>query len=407
MRRFNLFLIAFFSLMVAAGCSDSEEAVVKPDEPEKPVDGHTLVFYMMGDGTGLTGSMDMNLLALRGVASQVVSESNHLVIFYDRGNSTQLMEIVKENGRIKEKLIKEYTDETAKCVDPQFMADAFKLIDRTCKSDSYGVVFSSHGGGWVSPNVFNGYIAELMPSEEPSTQEASPLFCGQDGLVYMEIPEMASAIEMSGLHFDYIIFDACYMSSIEAIYDLRHATDYVIASPCEILAGGLPYTQILPMLFTEGHMLQDVCKAYVDHYQALSGDEQSAVIALTDCSKLDELARQVRNLNQRNASLGFNKAEVQAYEGFATHLFYDLEHYCEVCSQGNISAELKAALSAAIPYSAHTDQFYTVYAPTPGLMPITRSCGVSCFVWVPESEASHIANDEYKLTAWAKALDRQ
>ncbi len=400
MKNFNLFLIAFFSLMVAAGCSENEESV-GIEEPQ-PIDGHTLVFYIMGNGTGLTDSMDLNLLTLRGIANEVISESNHIVIFYDRGNTTRLTEIIKENGRIKEKLIMEYVP-TDNCVDVQFMADVFKLIDETYHSNSYGVVFSSHGGGWASPDVFNGYIDETFPTTQ-SGEVASPMFCGQDGLVYMETPDMAAALEMSGVHFDYILFDACFMSSIEALYDLRHCTDYIIASPCEVLASGFPYTQIIPMLFTEGHMLQGVCEAYIDSYLAKSGNDQSAVVALTDCSKLDELANQVSHINTYGLHPGIDRVDIQGYEGFLYHLFFDLEHYCDLRTEGKLTDGFKAALKAAIPYSAHTDNFFSAYAPT--VIPITHSCGVSCFAWIPESAASTKANKEYKQTAWAKATNR-
>ncbi len=360
---------------------------------------------MMGNGTGLTGSMDFNLMALRGIANEVISETNHIVVFYDRGDVTHLYEIVKENGRIKEKEIRKYPN-TDNCVDPQFMSDVFKLVDETYRSDSYGAVFSSHGGGWVPSYIFDEYIMENIPSGAQNAPEASPFYCGQDGLIYMDIPDMAEALEMSGVHFDYILFDACYMSSIEALYDLRHCTDYIIASPCEVLADGFPYQEIIPMLFTEGHMLQSACQAYIDHYQAKTGNDQSAVIALTDCSKLEALAEEVFKVNTYDGGPGFDNSDIQGYEGFTTHLFFDLEHYCDLRTDGHLTDEFRAALNAAIPYSGHTDQFYTVYAMEAGLIPITRSCGISCFVWTPESAASTNANKEYKKTEWAKAIGK-
>ncbi len=402
MKRSGLFklLAIFFALpLFIFSCDNKVEPPIIDDEDPQPISGHTLVFYIMGNGTGLTPTMDLGLNSIRSAASKVVSETNHVVVFYDRGDVTRLYEYVDEDGKMKEKEIMKYVN-TDNCVAPQFMADVFMLIDQTCKSDSYGIVFSSHGGGWASTNTFNEYIAETFPSQTQSEPQMAPLYCGQDGLIYMDIPEMAEALDLSGLSFDYILFDACYMSSIEAIYDLRYFTDYVIASPCEVLAGGFPYKEIIPMLFMEGHMLQDVCKAYVDHYQAQTGTKQSAVIALTDCSKLDDLAEQVRKVNSYDGS--FDVDDIQAYEGFKHHLFFDLEHYCNVRTNGNLTDEFKAVLKAAIPYSAHTAKFYTTYAPEPVMVPITGSCGVSCFVLDSESAASVKTNEEYRKTAWAK-----
>ncbi len=317
-------LAVLFAFPLFVSCHDDnkvEPPVIDTEEP-KLISDHTLVFYIMGNGTGLTPTMDLGLNSIRSAASKVVSETNHVVVFYDRGDVTRLYELVDVNGAMKEQEIRKYVS-TDNCVDPQFMADVFKLIDETFSSDSYGVVFSSHGGGWASTNTFNEFIAETFPASESSEPQMTPLYCGQDGLIYMDIPEMADALDRSGLSFDYILFDACYMSSIEAIYDLRYFADYIIASPCEVLAGGFPYKEIIPMLFTEGHQLENVCKSYVDYYRAQTGDKQSAVIALTDCAELETLAEEVRKVNASGGS--YNVDGIQAYEGFSSHLFFDLE----------------------------------------------------------------------------------
>ena len=62
----------------------------------------------------------------------------------------------------------------------------------------------------------------------------------------MDISELAAAIDGSGVRFDYLLFDACFMSSVEALYDLRRAADYIVASPCEVMAHGFPYTTSTP-----------------------------------------------------------------------------------------------------------------------------------------------------------------
>lgn len=46
------------------------------------------------------------------------------------------------------------------------------------------------------------------------------------------------------MKMEYILFDDCYMSSLEAAYDLRHVTRHLIACPTEIMAYGMPYSHI-------------------------------------------------------------------------------------------------------------------------------------------------------------------
>ena len=62
-------------------------------------------------------------------------------------------------------------------------------------ADSYGVVFWSHGDGW-------------LPYNNPSTR-----WWGQDtgnGDNRMNIPDLNEALSVAP-HFDFILFDACYM----------------------------------------------------------------------------------------------------------------------------------------------------------------------------------------------------
>lgn len=51
-------------------------------------------------------------------------------------------------------------------------------------ADSYGLVLSSHGSGWVPNSIFDKHVMA------PSTR-----FIGQDGTQYMEIPALAQALE--------------------------------------------------------------------------------------------------------------------------------------------------------------------------------------------------------------------
>lgn len=43
---------------------------------------------------------------------------------------------------------------------------------------------------------------------------------------------------------EYILFDDCYMSSIEVAYELKDVTKYLIGSTSEMMAYGMPYAAI-------------------------------------------------------------------------------------------------------------------------------------------------------------------
>lgn len=51
---------------------------------------------------------------------------------------------------------------------------------------------------------------------------------GPDGEEYMSAGDLAEGL--SEIKFDYVIFDVCFMSSIELLYDLKDNARYILAS---------------------------------------------------------------------------------------------------------------------------------------------------------------------------------
>lgn len=379
----------FFAAAVAlfSGCSDDDPV---PDAG-KPAQNHTLIIYMMGD-CGLETFMDSNLSKIMTVIDRV-PEGCHVALYYDRGNYARLTELVVEEGMTKQRLIRSYVPAKTSSVDPEFMAGVLDEVRREFASESYGLILSSHGGGWVPSAEFDRYMAD-MQGKSLSGEGMRPSFFGQDGYDCMEIADLAGAL--GGFRFDYILFDACFMSSIEALYDLRGVADRIIASPAEVLGAGFPYTEILPLLFREDHGLVQSCREFMDFFRSSSG-----TIALVDCSKLEPLAQAVGELLASAQGRLADATKIQAYEGFTTHLYFDLEQYAEaLTSDEALLARFRAALREAVVYTDHTPTFYTDYG-VAGNVPLPRSCGVTCHVEQAADPQIHAA---FLETAWAKAI---
>lgn len=51
--------------------------------------------------------------------------------------------------------------------------------------------------------------------------------------------------------FDFIWFDACYMSGIETAYELRDKCDTFVAYPTEVYTPGMPYNLTIPYILKE------------------------------------------------------------------------------------------------------------------------------------------------------------
>lgn len=159
-------------------------------------------------------------------------------------------------------MLKEWNPSTTSSVDTTFMTNVLKETRQLLNTDTYGLIMSSHGGGWVPSEIFDEYMLQTNSKRADSATNNSKRisrFFGQDGNSFMETPQLAKAIEASD-KWDYLLFDACFMSSVEGLYDLRHSADYIIASPSEVLGAGFPYQKILPLLFTTDHSLEKYAK---------------------------------------------------------------------------------------------------------------------------------------------------
>jgi hypothetical protein len=124
--------------------------------------------------------------------------------------------------------------------DGQTMADVLREIVRLYPARNYALALCSHGSGWLFDDLASASQSGSRRSFGVDNGYRSSSTSGRR----MNIPVLASVL--SGCpHFDYILFDACFMQSVEVAYELRHTADYIIASPAEIPASGAPYTQML------------------------------------------------------------------------------------------------------------------------------------------------------------------
>lgn len=389
----SLFSLLFLIFMISC----SKEKPVEPNIPEEPVvtpgpltESHTLIVFMQGDN-GLEEFMDVNLQRIVTAYYDVPQDLGKVVVFYDRGNYTRLTELYLSDGMTKQRVIKEYSN-TVSTVDPEFVKGVFDLIRQEVPSESYGLILSSHGGGWVPADIFDLYLYLDTANEQPLAERS---FYGQDGYDCMELPQLAQALE--GWDFRYVIFDACYMASVEGLYDVRGLSDYIIASSAEIMGTGFPYEDIIPILFSrEDHSLVEACEAYMDMYR-----ESSGTISLIDCTKLESLAQVMLQINQTEGEKLVDVSNIQPYEAFSTHLYFDLEQYVEtLTSNEELLSMFDEALSDVVLFTDHTSQFFSAVGDE-AYIDLPRSCGLTCYVYQPGCENTHAA---YLQTSWAKAV---
>lgn len=393
-RVLNSVVLLMTAIIFIVGCSPEEPAPKPPtpdeQQPQPLTESHTLMIIMQGNN-GLAEFMDSNLQRIITAYYDVPTDVGRILIFYDRGNYTRLTELYMDDGMAKQRLIEEYPTSTS-TVDKEFLAGVINRIKEVAPADSYGLIMSSHGGGWVPADLYDVYL--LGESSRANEPNAKPLFYGQDDSDCMEIPDLVDALKHT--RFKYIIFDACMMANVESLYDMRNMADYIIASPTEILGAGFPYENFLPLLFERtDHKLKEVCEAYMEYYRDTSG-----TIALIDCSKMDVLAEAMRGVYAEAKSV--DVSQVQAYDNFLYHLYFDLGDYVKRVATGDTLERFNAALRDVVVYSGYTDTFFTVTGEDDAYIPIEEYSGLSCYI-LQEDDCPNTAA-AWRDTAWAKAV---
>ena len=393
-RVLNSVVLLMTAIIFIVSCSPEEPAPKPPtpdeQQPQPLTESHTLMIIMQGNN-GLAEFMDSNLQRIITAYYDLPTDVGRILIFYDRGNYTRLTELYMDDGMAKQRLIEEYPTSTS-TVDKEFLAGVINRMKEVAPADSYGLIMSSHGGGWVPADLYDVYL--LGESSRTNEPNAKPLFYGQDDSDCMEIPDLVDALKYT--RFKYIIFDACMMANVESLYDMRDMADYIIASPTEILGAGFPYENFLPLLFERtDHKLKEVCETYMEYYRDTSG-----TIALIDCSKMDALAEAMRGVYAEAKSV--DVSQVQAYDNFLYHLYFDLGDYVKQVATGDTLERFNAALRDVVVYSGYTDTFFTVTGEDDAYIPIEEYSGLSCYI-LQEDDCPNTAA-AWRDTAWAKAV---
>ena len=387
-------LWALVALFGVACTNDSPEPKPEPqpepplqEEPQPLTESHTLTIFMQGNN-GLAEFMDSNLQRILASYYDMPEGDFRIFVFYDRGNYTRLTELYMNDGMAKQRLVEEY-DTSLSTVDPDFVRGVLAQIKTEAPADSYGIILSSHGGGWVPSLLYDEYLFASDTRSGDATQ-AHPLFYAQDDYDCMEMADLVEAL--SDTHYDYIIFDACFMANVEALYDLRDSADYIVASAAEVLGAGFPYETMIPMLFEyDDHSLKAICESYMEYYANSSG-----TVALVDCKALAPLAEAMRATMAEMGKVDVN--DVQAYDTFDYHLYFDLMHYVELGVENSTAFE--KALNNAVLYSGHTSTILTSTGNEDSYA-LERSCGLSCYI---PQEACPATEEAWRETAWAKAI---
>ncbi len=193
----------------------------------------------------------------------------------------------------------------------------------------------------------------------------------------------------------------CFMSNIDTLYEFKGLTDNIIASPCEVMGDGFPYSEILFSLFADDGMnfdLEGVCELYYEDYCDRT-IYASATVALCHTSELDGLAAVVRQINETGI-YDVDIDDLQCYERLSSNVFCDLGHYISEASIDlDLLAEFETIMDRAFTARYHTSSFYSALSGASGWVSIDSDH----YSGVSTSEPSEKFQTEWSQTSWAEA----
>ncbi|SEA08953.1 hypothetical protein SAMN05216331_11816 [Porphyromonadaceae bacterium KH3R12] len=348
-------LLYIVCVLLMSGCD-------KPEHDDRV--SRTVLVYMAADN-------DLADNALRNIEEMKdafpVDGKNNLLVFVNLPEEKPYLIKIEADTEI---IIRQY--EEFNSLEVQNMRKVLTEMISMYPANEYGLVLWSHGTSWLPV----GFQTRSF---------------GEEKGVQMDITELSGALPVK---FDFILFDACLMGSIEVAYELKGNADYIIASSTETLYTGFPYDMIIPDLIAISPDLQKVAKKYMDYYRQLTGIYRSATISVIDTKELAQLAEITSLLlggNSINMDL-FDRSVVQRLDSYEEQYIFDFSDFIHKAFPDIQTASFDDQLQKVVLYKAHTDEFMEDFF-------IKTYCGLSSYIPL---KSRNDLNNYYQRLKWYK-----
>ncbi len=375
-------------MVLLAACNKTETVYPEGDR--------TVLLYLAGDNN----LSDDGYNNLRSLCKGMKGVAGRVVIYFDPAGSAPCLMTIRGGDNPVIDTVAFYEEEDS--ADPAVLQRVIGEMKLRYPSDSYGLILWSHGMGWFPV----GYSFPGSTSYRRADVPYIPTkYFGQDttlaegrGDSYMEIADLAAAL--TG-HFDFIMFDACFMASVEVLYELRDKADYFIASPAEIISDGFPYEAAAPYFWGGEEDLKQVCREYYNYYanhpNVVYGEEwQSGMLALVKASELGALAQAAHQAVGAVGESGVGSVWRYPLLAFGLpDVFYDLGDYVNVMGTEEDKAAFREQLARTVVYKVATPKMFGEEVPS------DRYSGLSCYI--PQSRWQDM-NDFYSTLEWAQTV---
>lgn len=420
--------------LAVAGCRKDN-----PDGPANP-ERRVLLFYecAFNDiGSFMKTNMDDEGKGLP--AGYIPEKGEDVVLVYSRTSKSNsdytpvksyLRRLYRTGkGKFVSDTVKVFGEETI-AASSSTMRDVLNLVREEFPAKGYGMVFSSHGSGWLpagyysNPSKFEsergnkvrasaqaaGKAAlpdkRMLPVPEGSLADTDPYYgmtrsIGQDFIKdsyighEMDVREFSDGIPY---HLDYILFDMCFTGGVELAYALRDKADYLGLSPAEVIGEGIfDYTKLTSFLLKgDKPDLESLFEDSFNLYNNQTGAWRSATVNVIRTDGMENLAgvcsRLIKEYSDTLSKAPAN--DIQGYFRSNRHYFYDLVDIFGKCGASRTDmAELENAVDRCVIYKNATPGFLDLFS-------IDTYSGFSMYLPCAGTE---LLDEYYKKEAWNDA----
>ena len=335
-----------------------------------------------------------------------IPENSRLIIYLDDTQMPRLISIERDQeGNPIQKTLFQYTSDLDSG-DPETLHQIMTWTTKHYPAHSYGLVLWSHGDGWVVANT------NTPPMQRSICIDNNQNTSYSDRGSKMDIAEMSEVLATFS-RLEFILFDACFMQSVEVAYELRHNAKSIVASPAEIPAPGAPYHRIVKPMFANPFdatkIADEYFKAYNDADRENVLQDYGVLLSVVDCDLLEDLASVTAEMIIKYADKENTPemSDIQRYCPRPTTSrpnFYDMNAYMtRLITDEADYLRWRKALDSAIPYAVSTPWWYSIYSNQGReMVDLDVYSGISCYVLQSESLHAEL-NSQFRTTSWYTA----
>ena len=384
-------VVLLLQVVFLAGCVKDEFVIIEPLQKNR-----SIFVYMIADN-----DLDFYATANINEMEEFVAKNpktGSVYVYIDRAKNRKTAHPVlyhisaDTTAKINSKILKVYSENNSSDeIVFKNILDEVNAIATTNNEYIRGLVLWSHGSAWLPRS-------SLLASNRATAVKSFGLDqTDTDGGSFhseMDIRKLASSLK--GYHFDFLLFDACFMASIEVYYELKNNFDYIIASPTEVLASGFPYKDILGDMFSDSIDYKNISQKYVSYFQQKKGILQSASVSVVKTKELDNFAMIFKQYIVENKE-EINTTDWLQYDQDNAGFLFDIGKFIYFLQKDPSKKDLSIQFEKMLVSYKHTQYFFNK-------IPLEKSSGISIFV-PKKTNSKKEEYDFYKTLSWNNVVN--